>query len=118
MKKLLEKNNISPKKLRYNSIIETIKSIFNYYYRKRNISLDTVHSSLEYLYYTLINTSSETMMYTQAILAILQNKFDSLSVKLKNAFENNQELEKIINKIYEKGNKLQMVQNSKIYCLK
>ena len=113
MKKLLEKNNISPKKLRYNSIIETIKSIFNYYYRKRNISLDTVHSSLEYLYYTLINTSSETMMYTQAILAILQNKFDSLSVKLKNAFENNQELEKIINKIYEKGNKLQMVQNYK-----
>ena len=113
LKKLLEKNNISPKKLKYDTIIETIKSIFNYYYRKKNISLDTVHSSLEYLYYTLINTSSEEMIYTQAILAILHNKFDSLSEKLKNAFEKNQDLEKIIDKMYEKGKNLQMIENYK-----
>ena len=113
LKKLLEKNNISAKKLQSGSFLETIKSAFNYYYRKKNISLDTVHSSLEYLYYTLINTSSENMKYTQAILAILENQFNSLSQKVKNAFDSNQDLLKIINTLYKKGKRLQMIVNYK-----
>lgn len=113
LKKLLEKNNISPKRLQLGNFLETIKSAFNYYYRTKNISLQTVHSSLEYLYYTLINTSSEEKKYTQAILAILQNRFNSLSPKVKNAFDNHQDLEKIIETLYNKGNKLQTIVNYK-----
>jgi len=113
LKKLLEKNNISPKRLQLGNFLETIKSAFNYYYRTKNISLQTVHSSLEYLYYTLINTSSEEKKYAQAILAILQNRFNSLSPKVKNAFDNHQDLEKIIETLYNKGNKLQTIVNYK-----
>ena len=53
------------------------------------------------------------MKYTQAILAILENQFNSLSEKVKNAFDSNQDLLKIINTLYKKGKRLQMIVNYK-----
>lgn len=109
---LLEKSGIEPIPLK-TSIVENLKNVFQYFYRKYNISLDGAIASLEMTYFLLLTTSKENKKYAEAIAYILQEKFARLEKTKQKKFQKNSMIESIVDKIYEKGKKFQRIENFK-----
>ena len=114
---LLKKNETKAKLLDGN-IVSNFKQvtsdiIIHKYFKKNNITLNGFVSSLQYIYYIfLIDKENEKKKkYFEAIYYILQEEYRKLKPQTVKIFDDNNTLQNIIQILFEKGKKLERIQN-------
>lgn len=113
---LFQKHDVTPKSLegRFNHLAEVASDLINKYYKVNKITLNGMISSIQYIYYIFLkNKNTENLKYFKAIQYILNIQFNRLTNSEKQQFEQNQSTRDFVDILFEKGRKLQIIENSK-----